>query len=170
MEKFNRTLQQEILKICIASYPDMPRHRSFDTTEAARLTQSDDGLKVLKANIHYMKDHGLVTMDLATARNPAYMLISLRATEKAIDFMLDDGGLSAILNVQTVRLHRETIVAFEDIITIANIPEDEKKSLISKLRELPADAIKHLTLQLLSQGVLNIPAAIQLIQKLLLRG
>ncbi|HAS1933425.1 TPA: hypothetical protein I4D67_24840 [Enterobacter hormaechei] len=88
-------------------------------------------------------------------------------TEKGIDFLLDDGGLSAILKVQTVRLHNDTIIALEDIIRVANMPEDQKNGLISKLRELPADAIKHLTLQLLTQGALNLPSAIQLIQKVL---
>lgn len=91
-------------------------------------------------------------------------------TEKGIDFLLDDGGLSAILKVQTVRLHNDTIIALEDIIRVANMPEDQKKGLISKLRELPADAIKHLTLQLLTQGVLNLPNAIQLIQRALQKG
>ncbi|MCV5745083.1 hypothetical protein OFN42_33270, partial [Escherichia coli] len=74
------------------------------------------------------------------------------------------GGLSAILKVQTFRLHSDTIVALEDIIRVANISEDQKKGLISKLRELPGDAIKHLTLQLLTQGVLNLPNALRLIQ------
>ncbi|HGE9193192.1 TPA: hypothetical protein ACGBRI_000883 [Escherichia coli] len=92
--------------------------------------------------------------------NAAYCNI----TEKGIDFLLDDGGLSAILKVQTVRLHSDTIVALEDIIRVSNISEDQKKGLISKLRELPGDAIKHLTLQLLTQGVLNLPNALRLIQ------
>jgi hypothetical protein len=43
----------------------------------------------------------------------------------------------------------------EDIIRVANIPEEQRKGLISKLRELPADAIKHLTLQLLTPAVLH---------------
>lgn len=57
--------------------------------------------------------------------------------------------------------------AIEDIISAANIPADQKKGLISKLRELPADAIKHLILQLLTQGVQNLPVALQLIEKAL---
>jgi hypothetical protein len=49
-------------------------------------------------------------------------------------------------------LHDSTIIALEDIIRVANIPEEQRKGLISKLRELPADAIKHLTLQFDSGG------------------
>ncbi|MNS51081.1 hypothetical protein D3C72_837450 [compost metagenome] len=69
--------------------------------------------------------------------------------------------------VQTVRFHDSTIIALEDIIRIANLPEEKKSGLISKLRELPADAIKHLTLQLLTKGVVNLPAALPLIEKAL---
>ncbi|EIR5426104.1 hypothetical protein LW795_005216, partial [Salmonella enterica] len=48
-------------------------------------------------------------------------------THKGIDFIRDDGGLGAILNVQTVKFHDSTITALEDIIRVANLP-DEKKS------------------------------------------
>jgi hypothetical protein len=60
-----------------------------------------------------------------------------------------------------------TIIALEDIIRVANIPEEQRKGLISKLRELPADAIKHLTLQLLTPAVLHPQAVIQSIEKFL---
>jgi hypothetical protein len=62
-------------------------------------------------------------------------------------------------------LHDSTIIALEDIIRVANIPEEQRKGLISKLRELPADAIKHLTLQLLTPAVLHPQAVIQSIEK-----
>ncbi|MDU4312405.1 MAG: hypothetical protein E7I11_12860 [Klebsiella michiganensis] len=66
-----------------------------------------------------------------------------------------------------LKLHDSTIIALEDIIRVANIPEEQRKGLISKLRELPADAIKHLTLQLLTPAVLHPQAVIQSIEKFL---
>ncbi|MGU7133018.1 hypothetical protein ACV2HT_25760 [Salmonella enterica subsp. enterica serovar Glostrup] len=92
---------------------------------------------------------------------------SPKITHKGIDFIRDDGGLGAILNVQTVKFHDSTITALEDIIRVANLPDEKKSGLISKLRELPSDAIKHLTLQLLTKGVLNLPAALPIIEKFL---
>ncbi|WP_414236306.1 hypothetical protein [Enterobacter chuandaensis] len=118
----------------------------------------------------YLEMHGLVSTPfikshpMGSGIEYIFNSDSCAITEKGIDFLLDDGGLGAILKVQTVRLHNDTIIALEDIIRVANMPEDQKKGLISKLRELPADAIKHLTLQLLSQGVQNLPRALQLIQ------
>ncbi|EAA5550926.1 hypothetical protein DQJ50_25370, partial [Salmonella enterica subsp. enterica] len=53
------------------------------------------------------------------------------------------------------------------IIRVANLPVEKKSGLISKLRELPSDAIKHLTLQLLTPAVLHPQAVIQSIEKFL---
>ena len=94
----------------------------------------------------------------------------LKITHKGIDFIRNDGGLGAILNVQTVKFHDSTIIALEDIIRVTNLPDDQKKGMIAKLRELPADAIKHLILQLLTQGVLKAPAALPIIERFLRGG
>ncbi|EJC8331270.1 hypothetical protein M0231_004819, partial [Salmonella enterica] len=93
-------------------------------------------------------------------------LMLLTATPLS-QYMPCDGGLGAILNVQTVKFHDNTIIALEDIIRVANLPDEKKSGLISKLRELPADAIKHLTLQLLTPAVLHPQAVIQSIEKFL---
>lgn len=102
----------------------------------------------------------------AQMRFTATGLMLLTATPLS-QYMPCDGGLGAILNVQTVKFHDNTIIALEDIIRVANLPDEKKSGLISKLRELPADAIKHLTLQLLTKGVLNLPAALPIIEKFL---
>lgn len=79
--------------------------------------------------------------------------------------MIADSGLGTILNEQTVKLHDSTIIVLEDIIRVANIPEEQRKGLISKLREFPPDAIKQFTLQLLTPAVLHPQAVIQSIEK-----
>ncbi|HDT6594718.1 TPA: hypothetical protein ACGPDU_000001, partial [Raoultella ornithinolytica] len=76
----------------------------------------------------------------------------------------------AILKVQTIKLHRETLTAIEDFISLANIPESEKESIVSKLRQLPANAIEHLTKELVVKGALSLPVALPLIQKFLHLG
>ncbi len=48
--------------------------------------------------------------------------------------MLNDGGLSAILNVQTIKLHRDAVVVLEDLIAISNM-NDEQKEKPSRLSE-----------------------------------
>ena len=119
------------------------------------------------ANLLYLHQHQLIVSGLKPS-SEGYVLVNRPAiTHRGIDFIRDDGGLGAILNVQTVKLHDSTIIALEDIIRVANIPEEQRKGLISKLRELPADAIKHLTLQLLTPAVLHPQAVIQSIEKFL---
>ena len=163
--KYDRVLQLEILNALIDCAPNA----LSDQTEA-ELRQQFDDYDHFVACMLYLEMHGLISSpfikstSLGEGNRFYFDQHSCFITEKGIDFILDDGGLGAILKVQTVRLHNDTIVALEDIIRVANVPEDQKKGLISKLRELPADSIKHLTLQLLSQGVQNLPRALQLIQ------
>lgn len=168
--KYDRALQLEILNALIDCTPN-----SLNKVQERELIEKFDNYDHFVASMLYLEMHGLVTTPFVRSETMAGVDFIFNAphcyiTEKGIDFILDDGGLSAILKVQTFRLHNDTIIALEDIIRIANMPEDQKKGLISKLRELPADAIKHLTLQLLTQGVLNLPNAVQLIQKVLLKG
>ncbi|ELH8606635.1 hypothetical protein Q8V93_000284 [Enterobacter asburiae] len=168
--KYDRALQLEILNALIDCAPN-----SLNKVQERELIEKFDNYDHFVASMLYLQMHGLVTSPFVRSDTMAGVEFIFNApvcyiTEKGIDFLLADGGLSAILKVQTVRLHNDTIVALEDIIRVANMPEDQKKGLISKLRELPADAIKHLTLQLLTQGVLNLPNAIQLIQRALQKG
>lgn len=164
-QKYDRALQLEILNALIDCAPN-----SLNDAQEKTLIGKFESYNHFVASMLYLQMHGLVETPFVKTHTMSggvgYLFNSdtCHITEKGIDFLLDDGGLGAILKVQTVRLHNDTIVALEDIIRIANMPEDQKKGLISKLRELPADAIKHLTLQLLTQGALNLPNALRLIQ------
>lgn len=56
--------------------------------------------------------------------------------------MLNDGGLSAILNVQTIKLHRDAVVVLEDLIAISNMNDEQKEKAKSTLGEMSTEAIK----------------------------
>ncbi|EPK9928391.1 hypothetical protein P6S80_003602 [Klebsiella pneumoniae] len=162
MDKFDRDIQRETLQLLYAAYPN--ELTSVQMDEIERLYPDMDNLI---ANLLYLHQHQLISSGLK-ASTEGYVLVNRpEITHRGIDFIRDDGGLGAILNVQTVKLHDSTIIALEDIIRVANIPEEQRKGLISKLRELPADAIKHLTLQLLTPAVLHPQAVIQSIEKFL---
>ncbi len=164
MDKFDRELQKHILAVCIACYP-----RCSATEEFSSPVMPYDEDKIL-ANISYLAEHELITIFPRRTDERYDILDHLRVTASGIDFMLNDGGLSAILNVQTVRLHHESIMALEDIIAVANIPEDQKQGLKAALRELPADTIKHLMNELVSKALGAAPAALPIIQKFLSGG
>lgn len=162
MDKFDRSLQRETLQLLYAAYPNELTSHQMDEIE--RLYPDMDNLI---ANLLYLEQHKLIRSGLKPDA-VGYSLVNRPGiTRDGIDFIREDGGLGAILKVQTVKFHDSTITALEDIIRVANLPEEKKSGLISKLRELPADAIKHLTLQLLTKGVLSVPAALPLIEKAL---
>ncbi|MGL9724237.1 hypothetical protein [Sodalis sp. (in: enterobacteria)] len=94
--------------------------------------------------------------------------MSCTVTAKGIDFVRNDGGLSAILNVVNIRLHNDTINKLEAIIRASpTATEEEKSSLISTLHKLPEDAIKHLNLKLLDLGMAQIPDVFHVIERVL---
>jgi hypothetical protein len=162
VDKFDRNIQREMLQILYDTYPEELTHEQ--TQEIFSKFSSDEhGI----ANLLYLEQHQLIHSGLQSMMQGYALVNRPSITHKGIDFIRDDGGLGAILNVQTVKLHDSTIIALEDIIAVSNIPEEQKKGLISKLRELPADAIKHLTLQLLTPAVLHPQAVIQSIEKFL---
>ncbi|HGM6837236.1 TPA: hypothetical protein ACKP7D_000966 [Serratia marcescens] len=159
MEKFDREFQLHLLTVCAAAYPENAMASSFD-----KETIINAGNQKIFANIHYLHEHELIVLEEQRSDDPYYILDYVRATKNGIDFLLNDGGLSAILNVQTVRFHNDTIMAIEDLLSLSGLPEPEKASIVSRLRELPADAIKHLTNELITKAVVATPAVIHLIQ------
>ena len=85
-------------------------------------------------------------------------------THKGMDFLANDGGLSAILGVVTVKFEADTLKAIlENRINQSDLDPESKQSMIDSLRELPAESIKYLTTELLTRGLDNLPAAILLI-------
>ncbi len=70
------------------------------------------------------------------------MLGNTKITNKGIDFIRDDGGLGAILNVQTIKFHREAIIVLEDLIALSNMNDEQKEQAKSTLSELSTEALK----------------------------
>lgn len=88
-----------------------------------------------------------------------------------MDFLADDGGLSAILGVLTVKLHDETIRhLIEARINSSDLPAEQKAGLLATLKDLPGEALKHLTEKLLDAGLDNWPVALLAIQMYLQGG
>jgi len=162
-DKFDRSLQKELLQILYDEHPNPLYHMRYQ--ELINLFGDEN---ILASNLIYLYEHGLITNCLKRGANDFVINTgSLLITNEGIDFMRNDGGLGAILNVQTVKFHDRTIVALEDIIRVANLPEPQQKALSAKLCELGEDATKRLTLELLTKGVLNLPAALPIIEKFL---
>ncbi|MEY1594102.1 hypothetical protein AB3K92_35440 [Burkholderia sp. Bmkn7] len=156
--KLDRTYQRELLQELAACYPD--RAVWFERVDSM---DAETKAKYL-ANLAYLNEHGLVssmndsTLQFDFSRSPCI-------TAKGMDFLADDGGLSSILGVVTVKLHEDTLKELiGQRIAESDLPTPEKSRLLDQLKSLPGEAIKHLTLKLVDAGLSNWPAALQAIE------
>ena len=141
MDWLDRNLQREILKELNNIYADSKTYEYWIDAAIAQVvgvieTVGEAELYIAKrsANLRYLAEHGLVVC------NDKNLSATVKITAKGIDFLTDDGGLSAILGVVTVRLHSDTIQALLDAkINEANIPPEEKsrlKGILSKMGDV----------------------------------
>ncbi|EAB2832889.1 hypothetical protein YS65_000455 [Salmonella enterica subsp. enterica] len=161
MDKFDREIQKQLLAALYEATPNDIDEEKFNELQIA--FGSEDNMI---ANLFYLSQHGLIsnciTCDLS---GWDINLSKLFITHHGVDFLRDDGGLGAILRIQTIRFHDDTLDELERLIKASSTATSEDKNkLISQLRSLPADAIKHLTIRLLGQGLDHLPDVFHVIQ------
>lgn len=157
MTKIDRDLQHRILNLLIEHYPN---HIDVE----AKL---DEDRSKLLFNLQYLYEHGLIG-EVLTATFDGFVIEATKITSKGIDFMADDGGLSAILNVVTVKVEASQMaLLLETLVMSSNLSPADKQSMTSALRELPAESIKHLTTKVVDAGWDSLPGLMILMQTLL---
>jgi hypothetical protein len=142
MSKFNRDLQREILSLAIDTYPAQIGHRHSTIPDKYVLIKSAE-TDFLLVNIYYLHEHKLIHFDENGYRRlkmPEFYFV--KATATGIDFMQQDGGLSAILNITTIKFHRDAVIVLEDLIALSNLNDTDKEKAKSVLGELSTDALK----------------------------
>src|SRR3546814_2251812 len=91
-----------------------------------------------------------------------------KITAKGIDFIADDGGLGAILHVQTIRLHEDSIRALLiKQVEASDVSQSVKERLVDKIKSMPADGIGTLTEKALEAGLKALPHVAHWLQALL---
>ena len=146
MDWLDRNLQREILKELNNIYPDSKIYEYWIDAAIAQVlgvieTVGEAELYIAKrsANLRYLAEHGLVVC------NDKDLSATVKITAKGIDFLSDDGGLSAILGVVTVKLHSDTIQALIAKIDQAEISDSEKSWLKKELGKIKDTALSTLT-------------------------
>lgn len=142
VEKYDRALQLEILNALIEVAPN---HLS-DMQEEQLIAKFQD-LDHFVACMLYLEMHDLISNSFTVTRtfkgkNYLFNSHSCAITQNGIDFLLDDGGLSAILKVHTIKFHRTAVVVLEDLIAISNMSDAEKDKAKSTLGEMSTEALK----------------------------
>ena len=156
MDWLDRNLQREILKELNNIYPDSKTYEYWIDAAIAQVlgvieTVGVADLYIAKrsANLRYLAEHGLVVC------NDKDLSATVKITAKGIDFLSDDGGLSAILGVVTVKLHSDTIQALIAKIDQAEISDSEKSWLKKELGKIKDTALSTFT----ANAINAIPAA-----------
>ena len=166
MDWLDRNLQHKFLSELYKVYPDSITYDYYINAAIAQTTgvieAEEDALFVLKqsANLQYLAEHGLVVFGDKT-----FITAIVKITAKGIDFLMDDGGLSAILGVVTVKLHSDTIQALLNTkIDQADIPPEEKSKLKVILSKMGDVALAKLTEKAID--AVTSPQIINLLQSL----
>ncbi|WP_459696589.1 hypothetical protein [Acidisoma sp. C75] len=138
----DRDLQRDLLLKMRSAYP-----------QSRMFLYSDP----ISAQVFYLEEHGLCSVkDMRRMSTPDRGEMTI--TARGLDFLEEDGGLSAILGVVTVKLHSETIrQLIEAKIDQAEIPDEEKSALRKALATLPQIALQAATSDLVRAGLNHMP-------------
>lgn len=150
-ELLNRETQRAVLQHLYACYP---------LSELGHRLSAIAEPNALAVNVFYLVEHGLVTAHTNTYGGVA-SVANAKITAQGIDFLADDGGLSAILGVTVVKLHSDTI---RDLLIARVQASDEpmtvKERLIDQLKTTPALALGQLVQRALDAGLDAMPNAV----------
>ncbi|MGX5699541.1 hypothetical protein ACWKWF_08055 [Acinetobacter kookii] len=160
----DRELQLELLSKIAECYP-------FAWTDFERKPDTEEYFNIA-VNLNYLKGHGLLTEDSTSVRHDFMgkgggniFITKPKITEKGLDFLKDDGGLSAILGVVTVRFEADTIRTILQLkVDQSDLSPVDKQKLNGVLQELPAESIKHLTTKIVDTGWDGLGSLMSLIQ------
>lgn len=158
----DRQLQRTLLERMAEVYP-FP-------CELDDLHEAVDAL-VLQANLAYLSEHGLISKPFETGMDlhVAYMPVGITAA--GMDFLADDGGLTAILGVVTIKIDDETVRKLLDR-HIDALPgsADEKSMLRRTLDGLLPTAGKAVLERLIGLGVNQLPGTVDAVHAWLVRA
>jgi hypothetical protein len=154
----NRALQRDMLLEMQGAYPNPVR--GFSGQDGGL---SDPGL----SNLFYLQEHGLCDAHLSQGIDGHWSWGGAKITAKGLDFLEEDGGLSAILSVVTIKLHADTL---RDLIAAkidsSGASEAEKSALRMRLKKLSGTALEAASTDLVKQGLDHLPDAVHWIRAL----
>jgi hypothetical protein len=142
----DRDLQRQILEELAQKYPepvDFYLHEHFEE-------------KMFQANLFYLQEHGLINGKLRgeVLEDHGRRIGWATITKDGLDFLADDGGLSAIVHPGTVRFDAHNVRAlFEDKIIASPLSEEEKERLLKKFKNVSGETLQSIVLKLIDKGL-----------------
>lgn len=117
------------------------------------------------ANLKYLADNGLCDAELRKSLDGFWGWGGASITTRGLDYLREDGGLSAQLGVVKVKLDADSIKAL--ICTQIDVSEgdaEKKDGLKHAIRSLPAEGLKVLTGELVKSGLKHTPDLLHWLQ------
>lgn len=144
----DRDAQRAMLLLLQEAYPNM--------MGASALPGDHQSIAI---NLAYLSEHGLIKAAWHKSFDGIFQPLDAAITAKGLDFLADDGGLSAILGVVTVKLHEDTLKAILlDAVSGSHEPETVKAKLVEQIKGLPAELTKQAVLEAAKAGLQAAPS------------
>jgi hypothetical protein len=146
----DRAVQRQILELLREHYP----------RGAIPVRSLELGVEQAATNLRYLEEHGLCESGVIIGADGYISFRESTITAAGLDFLEDDGGLSAILGVVTVKLHADTIRDMIDAkIETSLMPAEEKSKLRKVLASLSEAGLRAATTGLVKSGLDHLPDA-----------
>lgn len=161
----DRKLQLELLEKMSSTYPE---YYNF----SSEYKSGNDDYKAVVANLYYLQQHNLIEerSTLASKGMDGIKRLQIHLptiNQNGLDFLADDGGLSAILGVVTIKIdpeqYRQILITR---VQESNLPSEQKHQVVSALQSLSCESIKHLSTKFVDLGWDNLGSLAQLIQNI----
>lgn len=158
----DRNYQKELLEDLRECYPaevggDLlrDRHNEMNSDGVADgfivQTETEAASQKLLFTLNYLHEHGLIK---TTHGNLSTFVPNARITAKGIDFLANDGGLSAILNTVTVKFDLDNVRELvETGLLTANVPEEKQGALKKAIQEAPGTVLQTAVSTIVGQGM-----------------
>ncbi|QIC69816.1 hypothetical protein [Acinetobacter indicus] len=163
----DRKLQLELLEKMSSTYPNL-----YDFNKEYKHGTSEYDTAV--ANLYYLMQHNLVqpcSVEVSSAIGAkgikSFQFGEPTINQNGIDFLADDGGLSAILGVVTIKIdpeqYRQILITR---VQESNLPIEQKHQAVAVLQSLSYENIKHLSTKFVDLGWDNLGSLMHLIQNI----
>lgn len=155
-ELLDRAFQLRLLQALADEYP------SHVDSHVMCLTMPDVANGVFKVNSYYLLEHGLLEGRVDRVKSDPWPIISdMRISVSGLDFLAEDGGLTAILGVQTIRFADQEIRdAIVSLVQNSDAEPSVKNNLVRTVRDLPAEGLKAVFNRMIEGGLNATPELI----------
>ena len=153
--RLNRALQCEVLRKLRDAYPERVNINDWPNHDQ------------LLANLCYLHEHGLVDVWHSPMISNVQAISRPKITAKGLDFLEDDGGMSAILSTVIVKLNPDDLRSLlAGRVESSDLPDKEKSALAHAIRSLSTTGLQSLIDRLVNDAVANWPGVLQILQQI----